>query len=80
MRYTRYERQIAAEYVPIVGDVLYKAGRGAFFARMEAQPTLFNTAWGRERFEDNARRNLASGRAGALRRAATGGRPYPGYG
>lgn len=59
-RFDRYERQVAAEYVPFVGAELYRAGRAAFLAKLLASPVLFRSDWGRTRFEAAARRNLSS--------------------
>ncbi len=59
-RYARYERQIAAEYVPFVGQKAYDIGRSAFLARMAATPSLLRSELFRTKFGPSARRNLAS--------------------
>lgn len=59
-RFARYSRQVAAEYVPVVGRDLYEAGRGAFRQRMCEAPTLFHSPWFRARYEAAARKNLGA--------------------
>jgi predicted metal-dependent HD superfamily phosphohydrolase len=41
--FARYERQIAEEYVPVIGDTAYRIGRKRFVDRLLARPFIFFT-------------------------------------
>lgn len=57
-RYLRYTSEIRSEY-SYLDDATFCAGRGAFVEAMLTRPILFHTAVLRERFETQARANLA---------------------
>ncbi len=59
-RFARYERQIAAEYAPLVPAELYRAGRRAFLERLARQPRIFASDWFHQRLDARARANLAT--------------------
>jgi predicted metal-dependent HD superfamily phosphohydrolase len=55
--FARYSQQIALEYVPVVGEEAYRAGRRRFLEGLLARPRIFFTA----RFDEaRARSNIAS--------------------
>lgn len=56
--FARYGEQIALEYVPLVGEELYRAGRHRFLEGLLARPQIFLSDDFRARFEAQARRNL----------------------
>ena len=58
MRFTEYERQIAAEYVPFVGAEAYRIGRAAFLQKLRDQPRLFHSSLFQDRLDTRARQNL----------------------
>ncbi|QUL37031.1 hypothetical protein [Erythrobacter sp. JK5] len=57
-RFVIYEDQIRREYAH-VPDAAFREGRAAVLRGFAARPRLYFSAWGRERFEAQARRNLA---------------------
>lgn len=57
-RYDRYARGVEAEYRGVAGDEVYLSGRTAFLERTLAVPVIFRSAWGRERWEAQARANM----------------------
>lgn len=57
-RFARYERQIAAEYAPVVGAEAYRAGRRAFLEHLLASPRIFRSEWFHARLDARARANL----------------------
>jgi predicted metal-dependent HD superfamily phosphohydrolase len=65
-----YDAAIAAEYKHVPA-ALFRAGRGAFLAKLLARPHIFLTALFRARLERGARANLERARA----RYADGGEP-----
>ena len=56
-RFARFERQIRREY-RWVGASRYRAGRRAVLAGFLDAPSIYRTAWFRQRHEASARRNL----------------------
>jgi predicted metal-dependent HD superfamily phosphohydrolase len=56
--YDHYARGVFEEYAPMVAEAAFRAGRRAFLAGQLTRPTLFHTAWFRERYEATARQNL----------------------
>lgn len=54
-----YERAIRDEYA-FVPEPLFRAARRGILERFLERPTLYFSAWGRERFEARARSNLAA--------------------
>jgi predicted metal-dependent HD superfamily phosphohydrolase len=57
--YERYAEGVFHEFVPVVGEAAYRAGRQAFVRAQLAQPALFRTPWFVTRYETQARANLA---------------------
>lgn len=57
-RFAEYERQIRLEYAHVPYDA-FAAGRAAVLRRFAERPALYFSEWGRDRFEDMARANLA---------------------
>ena len=57
-RYSRYVHDVRAEYAH-VPESMFRGGREMVLKALEAMPTLYRTAGGRERWEDAARANLA---------------------
>jgi predicted metal-dependent HD superfamily phosphohydrolase len=59
LAFDRYEQQIAQEYLPVVGEEAYRAGRRHFLEGLLARPHIFFTAHFDERqARDNLRRAL----------------------
>jgi predicted metal-dependent HD superfamily phosphohydrolase len=56
--FARYDAAIAAEYSHVAVDA-YRSGRAAVLKRFLERDRLFVTPWGRERWEEPARANLA---------------------
>ncbi|MEQ1502163.1 MAG: hypothetical protein ABMB14_08020 [Myxococcota bacterium] len=56
--YDAYEAAIAREYAPVAPEPMFRAGRGAFLAKLLACPTPFHTAWFTARYGAAARSNL----------------------
>ena len=60
-RYRRYAADVRHEWVPAVASArAYRAGRRRFLESVLAQPRIFSTGEGRARWEELARRNVAS--------------------
>lgn len=57
-RFAEYEAQIRQEYAH-VPDEAFAAGRAAILRRFAERPSLYFSDWGRTRFEQQARTNLA---------------------
>lgn len=57
--YAAYRTAIRQEF-HAVPEFLFRRGRRAFLRSLLDRPAIFATQWGLARFEDNARRNLAS--------------------
>lgn len=62
-RFAEYARQIRLEYAHVPDDA-FAAGRAAVLQRFAERPALYFSEWGRDRFEDAARANLARAVAG----------------
>ena len=56
--YDAYEQGIAAEYVPVHGEVRFRAGRQVFLQTMLARPRFFLTDEAHGRFNEPARANM----------------------
>jgi len=54
-----YDKCIAAEFIPVFGEVPYRQGRIQFFNKMLAKKKIFRTAF-MSRFEDSARKVLTN--------------------
>jgi predicted metal-dependent HD superfamily phosphohydrolase len=63
-RYARYEDQIFGEYGAIYPEKAYRMGRSTFLAELLARDTIFLSPYFREKYEDRARRNIASALTG----------------
>jgi len=60
-RYRRYAADVRHEWVPAVTSARnYRIGRRRFLESLLARPRIFSTEEGRARWEDRARRNVAS--------------------
>jgi len=59
-RFARYERQIAAEYAPVVPLELFRVGRRAFLEALARSPRIFHSDHFHARLEARARANLAA--------------------
>jgi predicted metal-dependent HD superfamily phosphohydrolase len=57
--YDDYVAGIRAEYVPVIGEDDFIAGRRAFLEGIAARPSIFQTGEGARRWERAARANLA---------------------
>ncbi len=57
--YDRYARGVLEEYAPVVDARHYRVARRAFLQAQAARPSLFHTQWFRDRYEAQARANLA---------------------
>lgn len=71
-RFARYERDIRAEWVPVVGVEAYEHGRRRFLEGLLARP-IFQSAFWRDRLEDAARRNVLAQLDAATSPPATSG-------
>jgi predicted metal-dependent HD superfamily phosphohydrolase len=58
-RYARYIDGVRSEYAHL-DDAAFRVGRLAVLRSLSARPVLFQTAQGRQRWEEAARRNLAA--------------------
>lgn len=56
--FDRYEAQIAAEYVPCVGEEPYRAGRRFFLQGLLGRPRIFLSEYFHTRLDTQARSNL----------------------
>jgi predicted metal-dependent HD superfamily phosphohydrolase len=63
--FARYESQIATEYVPRVGEMVYRAGRRMFLQGLLQRPRIFLSEHFHAQLDERARRNLASASDGA---------------
>jgi predicted metal-dependent HD superfamily phosphohydrolase len=63
-RFAEYEGQIRREYAHVPDDA-FAAGRAAVLRRFAERPQLYFSHWGRARFEEQARANLAAALAKA---------------
>jgi predicted metal-dependent HD superfamily phosphohydrolase len=59
-RFAEYEAQVRAEYTPLVGADAYTSGRRAFLEKVLATPRIFLSRFFFDRFEAQARANLAA--------------------
>jgi len=55
--YDRYAAAIRKEYSSVSDDA-WRVGRSRFLTEMVERPQIFQTAWGRQQFEDRARNNM----------------------
>lgn len=58
--YAGYERGIAAEYVPVHGEAVYRQGRAAFLRATLARPRVFLTERFHAALDARARANMAA--------------------
>lgn len=65
--FDRYEVQVRREYAH-VPDEAFASGRAAILTRFAARPALYFSEWGKQRFEAQARQNIARSLA-SLQRA-----------
>jgi predicted metal-dependent HD superfamily phosphohydrolase len=55
--FDQFERQIRQEYA-VVPEPIYRTGRSDILRRFLSRPTIYQTAWFRQRYENRARANL----------------------
>lgn len=56
--YSAYVENIKAEYAQHISEEVFRAGRSQFLKTFLMRDTLFFTAWGKDKFETQARANL----------------------